>query len=101
MRADGHALAQGVFPSGLECMLQVVAHPRGGVGVEAAYAGDFVAEALLGEDLGDAILGHPCLVAVPGAVHGETGLDREPAGEWCAVRDCRDPAATRRLVAGA
>jgi hypothetical protein len=56
-------------------------HPRGGVGVEATHPGHFVAEALLGEDLGDAVFGHPCLVAVPEAVHGQAGLDREPAGE--------------------
>jgi hypothetical protein len=34
------------------------------VSVEATHAGDLVAEALLGEDLGDAILGHPSLVAM-------------------------------------
>jgi hypothetical protein len=43
---------------------EVVAHAVGGVSVEAAHAGDLVAEALLGEDLGDAILGHPSLVAM-------------------------------------
>jgi hypothetical protein len=38
------------------------------VGVEAADARDLVAQALLGEDLGDAVFGHPRLVAVPQAV---------------------------------
>jgi hypothetical protein len=46
-------------------LLQLIAHPVGGVGVEAAYAGHLLAEALFGEDLGDAVLGHPCLVTVP------------------------------------
>jgi hypothetical protein len=31
--------AEGVFPAGLERLLEVVAHPGGGVGVEAAHAG--------------------------------------------------------------
>jgi hypothetical protein len=57
------------------------------VGVEAAHAGDLVPEALLGEDLGDAILGHPGLVTVPQAVRGQAGLDRSPASEWRAIRD--------------
>ena len=65
VRVDDGAGAQGVTPAGLKRGLEVVAHPVGGVGVEAAHAGDLVAEALLGEDLGDAVLGHPGLVAVP------------------------------------
>jgi hypothetical protein len=36
-------------------VLEVVAHLGGGVGVEAAHAGDFVAEALFGEDFRDAV----------------------------------------------
>jgi hypothetical protein len=60
--------------------LRVVAHPVGGVGVEAAHAGDLVAEALFGEDLGDAVFGHPGLVAVPDAVRGQGWLDGKPAG---------------------
>jgi hypothetical protein len=40
---------RGVVPAGLERGLEVVAHPRRGVGVEAAHAGHLVAEALLGE----------------------------------------------------
>ena len=79
-------------------MLEVVAHPVGGVGVEAAHAGDLVAEALLGEDLGDAVLGHPGLVAVPEAVHGQAWLDREPAGERYVVADGLDAPAARRGV---
>jgi hypothetical protein len=50
-RGDG-AVVERVFPSGLEYVLKIVAHPVGGVGVEAAHAGDLVAEALLGEDPG-------------------------------------------------
>jgi hypothetical protein len=56
----GCADAQGVLPAGLEGGHEVVAHPVGGVGVQAAHAGHLVASALLGEDLGDAIFGHPC-----------------------------------------
>ena len=76
MRVDGRALAQRVHPAGLEGGFQVGAHPLGGVGVEAAHAGHLVAEALLGEDLGDAIFGHPCLVAVPQAVRRQAGFQR-------------------------
>ena len=101
MRTDGRAGAKGVFPSRLECVLEVVAHPVGGVGVQAAHAGDLVAEALLGEDLGDAVLGHPGLVAVPEAMHGQAWLDREPAGDGYVVADGLDaPAARWRVVRG-
>jgi hypothetical protein len=69
------------------------------VGVEAAHAGDLVAEALLGENLGDAVFGHPGLVAVPEAVQGQAWLDREPAGDGYVVADDLDaPAARRRVV---
>ena len=90
VRTERGAGAEGVFPAGLERLLEVVAHPGGGVGVEAAHARDPVAEALFGEDLGDAILGHPGLVAVPEPVRGQAGLDGEPAGERCAVWDALD-----------
>jgi hypothetical protein len=46
-------------------LLEVASHPVGGVGVQAAHAGYLVAEALFGEDPGDAVLGHPGLAAVP------------------------------------
>ncbi len=94
-------VAKGVFPSGLERMLEVVAHAGGGVGIEAAHAGDLVAEALFGEDLGDAVLGHPGLVAVPEPVHGQAWLDRQPAGETYVVVDDLDASAARRRVAHA
>jgi len=71
-------------------VLEVVAHLGGGVGVEAAHAGDFVAEALFGEDFRDAVLGHPGLVTVSEAVHGQAGLDREPARERGSVGDGLD-----------
>jgi hypothetical protein len=87
-------------PSGLEGVLQIVAHTVGGVGVEAAHAGYLVAEALLGEDLGDAFLGHPGLVAVPEAVRGQAGSDGEPAGEWGVGRNDRDATASGRKVFG-
>ena len=80
-------------------MREVVAHAVGGVGVEAAHAGDLVAKALLGEDLGDAVLGHPSLVPVPEPVHSQARLDGKPAGEGCVVADGLDaPAARRRVV---
>jgi hypothetical protein len=96
VRADHGTGAQGVFPAGLERGLEVVAHPGRGVGIEAAHAGDLVAEALFGEDLGNAIFGHPGLVAVPQAVRGEAGLDREPAGERCVLGDGLDASAAWR-----
>jgi hypothetical protein len=77
-------------------VLEVVAHPVGCVGVQAAHAGDLVAEALLGEDLGNAILGHPGLVAVPEAMHGQAWLDRQPADERRVVGDGPDASAARR-----
>jgi hypothetical protein len=87
---DGGAFAEGVVPAGLERLLEVVSHALGGVGVEATHAWDLVAETLLGEDLRDAILGHPGLVAVPEPVRGEAGPDREPAGERGVFRDGLD-----------
>ncbi len=66
------------------------------MGVEAAHAGDLVAEALFGEDLGDSILGHPGLVTVPQAVRGQAGLDRPPASEWRVIWDGLDAPATGR-----
>jgi hypothetical protein len=61
---DGRSGAQGFFPAGLKSVPEFVAHPFRGVGIEAAHAGHLVAEALLGQDLRDAIFGHPRPVAV-------------------------------------
>ena len=87
---------------GLEGLPEVVAHPLGGVGVEAAHPRHLVAEALLGEDLRDAIFGHPGLVAVPEPMRGQTGFDREPARQWGVLQDDGDPAAPwwREFLAG-
>jgi hypothetical protein len=71
---------EGLFPADLEGGLEVVAHPVGGVSAEAAAAGDLMAEALLGEDLRDAVFGHPGLVAVPQAVRGQPGPDGSSLG---------------------
>ena len=100
---DGGAGAQRILPAGLESVLEVVAHPVGGVRVEAAHSWHLMAEALLGEDLGDAILGHPGLVAVPEPMRGQAGFDREPARQWDVLRDDGDPAAPwrREPLAGA
>ena len=46
------ARARGVFPAGLECIFEIVAHPGGGVGVEATHARHFVTQALFGENFG-------------------------------------------------
>src|SRR5215472_7760439 len=51
-----------------------------------------MAEALLSEYLGDAVLGHPGLMAVPETVGSEPLSDTEPAGKRC-VRGRRFPAA--------
>src|SRR6185437_15614688 len=74
------ARAQRLFPAGLERSLEVVAHPVGDMGVQAAHARYLVAEAPLGQNLGNAIFCHPCLMAVPKAVWRQPGLDRQPAG---------------------
>ena len=57
VRVDGGALPEGLFPSGLEGGRQVLAHPLGGVGVQAAHPGNLVSQPLLGQDLGNAVLG--------------------------------------------
>lgn len=54
VRVDGCAGAQRFFPAGLQSVLQVVAHPVRGVGIEPTHAGHLVAQALLGQDLRDA-----------------------------------------------
>jgi hypothetical protein len=77
----GGAGPERVVPAGLERGLEVVAHAVGGVGVEAAHSGHLVAEALFGEDLGDAVFGHPGLVAVPEPVRGEALLNGQPASQ--------------------
>ena len=59
--------------AGLERLDERLAHPFRYVGVEAAHARHLVAEALLGEDVGDAVLGHPGAVPVPEAVRGQAG----------------------------
>ena len=108
---------RGVFPSGLECLLEVIAHPRGGVGAKAAHAGDFVAEAPLGEDLGDAVSAiqdlwpclRPCTVRpgligsqqASGVSSGMAGMPR-PAGALGVVQVARRvvlTASARRLPA--
>ena len=42
VRIDGGAIAEGLFPSGLENCGQVFAHPLGGVGVQAAHPGNLM-----------------------------------------------------------
>jgi hypothetical protein len=63
---EGGAVAQGVFPAGLEGGFEILTHAAGGVSVQAAHAGDFVVQALLGKDLGDAIFSHPGLGCAAG-----------------------------------
>ena len=60
---------------------QFLAHLLRGVGVQAAHSGNLMAQPLLGQDLGNAVLGHPRLVAVPQAVRGQPVLDGQPAGQ--------------------
>jgi hypothetical protein len=79
-RVDSGALPEGLLPPGLESRGQFLAHLLRGVGVQAAHARDLVSQSLLGQDLGDAVLGHPCLVAVSQAVRRQPVLDRQPAG---------------------
>src|SRR4051794_34692169 len=54
--------------------------------VQAAHARYLVAEAQLGENLRNAVLHHPRLVAVPEAVRCQSGLDGQPRAQgwvWC------------------
>ena len=95
---DGRAVAEGFFPPGLEGGCQVVAHPVRGVRVQAAHPRHLVAEPPLGEDLRDAIFGHPGLVTVSQAVSGQAGLDGKPAGKRDVRRDGLDSPAAGRCV---
>jgi hypothetical protein len=56
------------------------------MGVEAAHARHLVPQALLGQDLLDAVLRHPVLMAVPQAMRGDIAPDRQPAGDRHIVR---------------
>src|SRR5580704_16072680 len=58
-----------------------------------------MAQPLLGQDLRDAVLGHPRFVAVPQARGRQPVLDRQPAGEGC-VLGWLLPAAWAVLVHG-
>jgi hypothetical protein len=61
------------------------------VGVEAAHAPYFMAEALLGENVRDAVFGHPGTVAVPEPMGGQAGNQRQPGGHRNAIRNDPDP----------
>jgi hypothetical protein len=65
------------------------------MGVQAAHAGDVVAQASFGEDFGDAVFGHPRLVAVPEPMGRQPGFDGQPAGQRRAGGDGADAAAVR------
>jgi hypothetical protein len=67
MGVDGGAGAPRLLPAVLEGVLEVVAHPVRGVRVQAAHAGHLVTQALLSEDLRDAIFGHKHRAASPGS----------------------------------
>src|SRR5690242_2235712 len=56
--------------------------------IQATHLGDVVAEALLGQDLGDAVFSHPRFVAVPQAMGRQSVLDRQPAGEGASSEGC-------------
>src|SRR6266705_1054677 len=71
--ADRRPGPERVLPAGLKGLDQGLAHPVRDVGIEAAHARHLVAEALLGEDVGNAVLGHPGPVAVPEPVRGQAG----------------------------
>src|SRR6266516_988086 len=100
VRVDGGAGSQGLLPAGLEGVFELGAHGVGDVGVDAAHAGDAVAEAAGLEDFADAVFGHPGFVAVAQAVRGEAGPDRQPAGQRSLIGDARDAAAAWWREAG-
>jgi hypothetical protein len=70
VRVEGGAVPQRCLPAGLEGHGQVLPHRLCYVGVQAAHPGDIVAEPLLGEDLWDAVLGHPRLVGYLYSISG-------------------------------
>ena len=80
VRIDGGAIPEGLFPSGLKNRSQVLAHPLRGMGVQAAHPGNLRSEPLLRQNLRNAILSHPRLVAMPQAMRRQTAPDRQPAG---------------------
>jgi hypothetical protein len=82
------ALAEGFLPPGLESRGQFLAHLPRGVGVPAAHARDLVSEPLLGQDLGNAVLGtthvlwpcrRPCGVS-PSLTGSQQASGVSPAG---------------------
>jgi hypothetical protein len=77
------------------------AHPASAArqGVQAAHPRNLMPQPLLGRDLGNAILSHPCLVTVPRAVRRQPVLDRQPACQRHVVGG-RLPAAGARLGRG-
>jgi hypothetical protein len=69
------------------------------VRVQAAHPWYFVAEALFGEYLWDAVFeNHPSFVAMPQAMRGQACLDGQPAGQRQILRDRTDTAADRGTV---
>ena len=60
----------------LQGRLQVDAHLVGDVRVRASYALYLMSQADLGQDLGDPVLDHPCLVTMTKAVWCQAVLDR-------------------------
>lgn len=95
MRVQGGPVGEGLFPPGLECRGQHVAHGLRDVGVEAAHAGNLVAQALFGQDLWDAVLDHPglwlcrrpCGVS-PGLTGSQQARGVSSAGSWQVPEHC-------------
>jgi hypothetical protein len=87
VRVDGGAAPEGLVPPGLQSRGQFLAHLLGGVGVQAAHPRDLVSEPLLGQDLGDAVLGiqvlwpcrRPCGVS-PSLTGSQQASGASPAG---------------------
>ena len=91
---DGGSSGQRFFPAGLQSALKIIAHPVRGVRVQAVHLGHLVTQALLGQDLRDAVFSHPGPVAVPEPVGRQAELDRKPTGERGALGDRLDSAAS-------
>lgn len=68
-----------LIPPSLQRFQEGCVHGRCDVGVDAADAGESVAEALAFEDFDDAVFVHPGAVGVPQVVEPRAGQDRLPA----------------------
>jgi hypothetical protein len=77
-RGELRAFMERRLPELLQSSRELGPHPGRDVAVDAAHAGHLVPHALGLQDVPDAYLVEPCLVAVPQAVCCQPGPQRQP-----------------------